>query len=94
MRRWILDLFLISLILLIMAMVSGCSSVVVKPDDVSKLRTPPAEAMALCEGLTPLQDPSMGALVNKVIEASTLLKDCSGKQKELADWIKRGDAKK
>jgi hypothetical protein len=45
--------------------------------------------MQPCERATPLVRGSVRELAEKIVEGATLLKECSKKQEEQADWIRR-----
>jgi hypothetical protein len=49
-------------------------------------RTPPAEALVVCERPGALEDKSFGGVVRKLSQALSLLTECESKRKQLAEF--------
>lgn len=84
-------LLLLFLILLIIALLSGCQTrqVLVDAPVAEVERVAPQEALVRCPKAGPLTDTSFGSVVRKLHEVLGLYDQCSSKHGELADFIER-----
>jgi len=78
------------MVVLLCLMMAGCATqkgVVQQPAPVEPpQRTPPAEALVVCERPGALEDASFGSVVRKLSQALSLLVECESKRKQLADF--------
>jgi hypothetical protein len=69
---------------------SACGGKAIVKGEEQKLRAQPIESMVDCTKPHPIIDKTLAGVIDKLKESIQLLGDCSEKQKELSDWIKRG----
>lgn len=84
-------LLLLFVILLLLALITGCKStpVLVDAPTVTVERVSPAEALVECSKPGPLAGDTFGHVVRKLHEALGMLDECSSKQRELRGFIER-----
>lgn len=71
---------------------AGCDTVPKRKYDslVEAVRNAPAEAMAECQQMTRLDEPTMEAWAKKALEGVEVSEECRARQRALIEFVKRG----